>query len=87
MVISIRECFTDLKKRGIKITPIKLNFFYLPCFILVPIFSVVMNSKIGEFAMAKHTIVAKNEMIELEKLLIEMIGKEEKDMTYLNSLN
>ncbi|MFT8313018.1 MAG: 2-dehydropantoate 2-reductase N-terminal domain-containing protein [Clostridium sp.] len=87
MILSIRECFTLLKKKEVKITPAKLNFFYLPCFILVPIFSIGMNTKIAEFAMSKHTIVAKDEMEVLEKLFIEMLGETEENMHYLNSLN
>ncbi|WP_010233686.1 ketopantoate reductase family protein [Clostridium arbusti] len=83
MILAIRECFTQLKKKGVKITPIKLNFFYLPCFILVPIFSLGMNTKIAEFAMAKHTIVAKDEMDVLEKLFIEILGKTKDTMPYL----
>lgn len=77
MILEIRKNFVLLKKRGIKITPEKLNFFYLPCFLLVPIFSIVMNNKIAEFAMAKHTIAAKYEMNVLEKLFIEMLGETE----------
>lgn len=55
--------------------------------ILVPIFSIVMNTKIAEFAMAKHTIVAKDEMNRLEKLFIEMVSKTEDNMPWFNSLN
>jgi len=87
MIFAIRECFDRLKGKGVKIEPKKLNFFYLPSFILVPIFSIIMNTKIAEFAIAKHTIVAKNEMDILEKLFIEMIGETEDNMRYLNGLN
>jgi Ketopantoate reductase len=86
MILSIRECFTLLKQKGVKINPTKLNFFYLPCFLLIPIFSIAMNTKIAEVAMAKHTIVAKDEMSVLEKLLIEILDKTEEDMLYINSL-
>lgn len=87
MILAVRECFKLLKKNGINFTPKKLYFFYLPCFILVPIFSVIMNSKIGEFAMAKHTIVAKEEMCKLEKIFISMLGGTDENMPNFNSLN
>lgn len=74
MILEIRDNFRALKKMEVAVTPKKLNFYYLPCFILVPVFSLTMKSKIAEFAMAKHTIVAKNEMAELEKLFIEITG-------------
>ncbi|WP_286904321.1 ketopantoate reductase family protein [Clostridium sp. UBA1652] len=77
MIMSIRERFELLKQRGVRINPWKLNFFYLPTFLLVPIFSIVMNTKIAEFAMAKHTIVAKDEMLVLEKLLLEILNNKE----------
>lgn len=77
MITSIRERFELLKQRGASINPWKLNFFYLPTFLLAPIFSIVMNTKIAEFSMAKHTIVAKEEMLVLEKLLLEILSKKE----------
>lgn len=86
MILAVRECFEALKESGSKITPKKLKFFYMPCFVLVPIFSIVLNTRIGEFAMAKHTIAAKDEMYVLEKLFMEITGKSEGDMHYLNSL-
>lgn len=66
MILATRECFKVLKALQIHITPFKLNFYYLPTFIIVPIYMIIMNTKIAEFAMAKHTIVAKDEMIALE---------------------
>ena len=66
MVLATRECFNVLNSIDIKVTPAKLNFYYLPLFVIVPIFMLIMNTKIAEFAMAKHTIVAKDEMEVLE---------------------
>ncbi|WP_160672650.1 ketopantoate reductase family protein [Clostridium sp. C8-1-8] len=86
MILAIRECFKALNKIGVEVTPKKLNFFYMPCFILVPIFSVVMSTKIAEFSMAKHTIVAKDEMETLEKVFMEIVRKEENNMLYLKKL-
>lgn len=87
MILAIRESFRVLKKKGFNINPTKLNFFYLPCFILVPIFSIGMNTKIAEFAMAKHTVVAKNEMDVLEKLFMKMVVETGENTPYLNSLD
>jgi 2-dehydropantoate 2-reductase len=75
MILANRECFKVLKSMNIKITPRKLNFFYLPVFILAPAFMIIMNTKLAEFAMAKHTIVAKDEMNVLEALFQEFINK------------
>ncbi|MCP4178779.1 MAG: ketopantoate reductase family protein [bacterium] len=68
MVLATRECFSVLKNMGIKVTPVKLNFYYFPTIIIVPIFMILMNTKIAEYAMAKHTIVAKEEMTVLENI-------------------
>lgn len=73
MVLATRECFEVLKSKRIKVTPVKLNFYYLPLFIIVPIFMVLMKTKIAEYAMAKHTIVAKSEMNVLEEIFNEII--------------
>jgi len=75
MVLATRECFKVLKMMKIPITPFKLNFYYLPTYIIVPIFMIIMNTKIAEFAMAKHTIVAKDEMIALENQFKNFIDK------------
>jgi 2-dehydropantoate 2-reductase len=77
MLIAVREGFNALRHIGISITPVKLNFFYLPTFILVPVFRILMGSKIAEIAMAKHANVAKDEMLLLQtefKKLIEQSG-------------
>ena len=54
-------------------SPAKLNFYYLPVFLIVPIYMLLMNTKIAEFALAKHTIVAKDEMEVLEKQFRSLI--------------
>ncbi|MGL4369800.1 MAG: ketopantoate reductase family protein, partial [Spirochaetota bacterium] len=73
MIRATRECFLVLKALHVKVTPAKLNFYYLPLCILVPVYMAVMNSRIAEYAMAKHTIAAKGEMAalqaEFEKLI------------------
>lgn len=87
MILSIRECFALLKRKGVKITPTKLNFFYLPSIILVPIFSISMNTKMIEYAMAKHAIAGKNEVNVLEKLFMEMFRETENNMLHLDALS
>ena len=67
MILATRECFKVLKSTQVKVTPFKLNFYYLPLFLLVPIYMIILNTKIAEFAMAKHTIAGKDELSELEK--------------------
>lgn len=67
MVLATRECFKALNSTNTKVTPYKLNFYYAPTFVIVPLFMILFNTKISEYAMAKHTIVAKDEMDTLEK--------------------
>ncbi len=73
MVLATRECFQVLNSINVKVTPVKLNFYCLPLFLIVPIYMLLMNTKIAEFAMAKHTIVAKDEMEVLEKQFRSLI--------------
>jgi 2-dehydropantoate 2-reductase len=65
-VLGTREMFRVLKSIDVRIEPRKLNFYYLPVWMIVPVFMMVMKTKIAEFAMAQHTIVAKEEMDALE---------------------
>ena len=65
-VLATRELFSVLKSIGVKITPRKLYFYYLPASIVAKIFQMIMNTKMAEYAMAKHTVVAKEEMDALE---------------------
>ena len=65
-VLATRELFSVLKSIDVKITPRKLYFYYLPASIVAKIFQMIMNTKMAEYAMAKHTVVAKEEMEALE---------------------
>jgi 2-dehydropantoate 2-reductase len=67
MVFATRELFLVLKSNNIKITPRKLNFYYLPANIIGKIWQMIMKTKIAEYAMAKHTIAGKEEIEILEK--------------------
>jgi len=85
MILGTRELFRILKSIDAPITPKKLYFYYLPTFLLVGIWQVVMKTKIAEFAMAQHTIVAKNEMAALETQFMTLNAKGI-DLTYYNLL-
>lgn len=86
MVLATRECFKALNAMNIKVTPAKLNFYYLPLCLIVPIYMLIMNTKIAEFAMSKHTIVAKDEMEELEKQFRNLIKDSDIATPNLDSL-
>lgn len=73
MLIAVREGFNALRHIGTSITPVKLNFLYMPTFILVPVFRVLMGSKIAEVAIAKHANIAKDEMLQLQKEFKKLI--------------
>jgi 2-dehydropantoate 2-reductase len=67
MLSGIKEGFLVLNSLGIKITPMKLNYFRLPLFLIAPIFKMVMGTKLAEITMAKHTTVAESEMVYLQE--------------------
>jgi len=75
MILSTRECFLVLKSIDVKIEPKKLNFYYLPLFVIVPAYMLLMRTKIAEVAMAEHTKVAKEEMDALETQFLSLNTK------------
>lgn len=85
MVYATRELFSILKSNGVKITPLKLHFYYFPANIIGKIWQIIMKTKIAEFAMAKHTIVGKNEIEILEKQFMTLNIKNIK-IKYYNEL-
>jgi 2-dehydropantoate 2-reductase len=72
MILAIREGFKALNENGIKIEPKKLNYYNLPSCFLILLYQIIFNTKIAEYAMAKHTIVAKEEMDTLEKQFLNL---------------
>ena len=72
MVYATRELFSILKSNGIEITPKKLLFYYLPANIIGRIWQLVMKTKIAEYGMSKHTIVARNEIETLEEQFMSL---------------
>jgi 2-dehydropantoate 2-reductase len=85
MVYATRELFSILKSNGVKITPRKLLFYYLPVNIIGKIWQIVMKTKIAEYAMAKHTVVGKDEMEILEKQFMTL-NKKNIELKYYNGL-
>ncbi len=75
MVKGIKEGLSVLNALNIKITPSKLNYFRLPVFLLARVFKTVMGTQLAEVTMAKHTSVAREEMIYLQKEFDELIRK------------
>ncbi len=86
MVLATIECFNALKKTGVKITPAKLNFYFLPTVILAPIFMMTMNTQIAEYSMAKHTMAAKEELEVLEEQFRSLFINFGCDMKHFNEL-
>jgi 2-dehydropantoate 2-reductase len=87
MVRGIKEGFKVIEALGYNITPLKLCYFKLPGFIIAGIFQIVMNTRIAEFAMAKHTITARSEMVLLQKEFDELIRKSHVETPAINMLN
>jgi 2-dehydropantoate 2-reductase len=67
MIQGIKEGFGVIRKLGYKITPVKFNYFRLPTFILAFVFKVIMDTRLAEITMAKHTIAARDEMQLLQR--------------------
>ncbi len=84
MILATRECFGMLKSLDIGIEPKKLNFYYLPLFLLVPLCMLIMRTKIAEFAMTRHAMVGKEEMIALKKQF-ESLTKDSKPLKCLDT--
>jgi 2-dehydropantoate 2-reductase len=75
MILATRELLSVLKSINVPITPKKLYFYYLPACMLARIWQLVMKTKIAEYAMAKHTIAAKEEMEILKKQFMSLNTK------------
>lgn len=87
MILATRECFTALRRLNVKITPFKLNFYRLPLWFLVPAFMAVMNTKIAEFAMARHTVAGRDEILALERQFRSLIAGSGVNTPALDSFN
>jgi 2-dehydropantoate 2-reductase len=85
MVLGTRDLFKVLKIINVKITPRKLYFYYLPVIILTMTWKIIMRTKIAEYAMAKHTIVGKEELKTLEKQFMSL-NKNYIELKYYNRI-
>ncbi len=86
MICGIKEGFRVIETSGCKITPGKLCYFKLPTGFLTTVFSIVMNTKVAEVAMAKHTIVAKGELRELQMEFDTLIAKSHLETPAIDAL-
>ena len=75
MILATREGFAALKENGISIEPFKLRFYYLPKWLLCTFYQDLFLTKISEYSMAKHTIVAKQEISDLEEQFLNLYSK------------
>jgi 2-dehydropantoate 2-reductase len=82
-ILGTRELFRVLKSINVQIEPKKLNFYYLPAFLIVFVCMLVMKTKIAEFAMAQHTLVAKEEMDALEAHFLTFVNNKD-DLRFYN---
>ena len=80
MLLEIKLKFRALNKIGIRITPSKLNFFFLPVFLLSPVFRLFMGTKLAEITMAKHCIAAKPEMEYLKKEYEQLVSRTDSEV-------
>jgi 2-dehydropantoate 2-reductase len=67
MILATREGFRAMKENGIPVEPQKLNYYFLPVWLLGTVFQLIFATRIAEYSMAKHTAVAKQEIEILEK--------------------
>lgn len=86
MTKGIQEGRQVLRKVGINPTPSKLYWLDLPTPILGLIFSMFMKTTLAQTTMAKHCVVAKSEMIFLQKEFDELIVESGIDTPEINHL-
>lgn len=72
MIFATREGFRALRDNGINVTPKKLNFYYLPVWLITALYQIIFRTKIAEYSMAKHTVVAREEIETLEQQFLEL---------------
>lgn len=75
LVGAVREGFTALKRLGISPTPRRMGVFFLPTGLLMVVLKLIMRTQFAEFTMAKHCVVARDEMQALQKELDALITR------------
>ena len=63
----IRRNFKSIKRKGIKLSPGKMNVFFVPNGIITLILGIVFRSKFGDTFMYQHSMKAPDEMRELHR--------------------
>lgn len=85
MTLGTRELFAVLKSADVRITPKKLYLYYhLPTFVICKIWQITMNTKMIEYAMAKHAVTGRAELEELEKQFMTLNTKKIELVHYNN---
>ena len=74
MILAIREGFRGLRALGHRVTPAKLNFFFLPVPLLVTILRIAMRTRLVDVAMARHTRNARGEMERLRSDFLALVA-------------
>lgn len=86
MVRGIQEGRQVLRKNGVKPTPQKLWWLDIPTSVLAVFFSAFMRTTLAETTMSKHCVIAKSEMIALQKEFDELIVKSGIDTPAIDDL-
>lgn len=86
MIRGIKEGRQVLRKNGINPTPKKLLWLDLPISILAIFFLIFMRTTLAETTMAKHCVVAKSEMVFLQREFDELIIKSGIDTPSIDNL-
>ena len=83
----IREAFKVLRTLGYPVEPPKLRYvFAIPDFIVVPLFQVVLKSKVADIGLARHLRNAREEMDQLSKEFFVLVEKAGIETPVLNEL-
>ena len=75
MLRAIREGFRALEAKGFPVEPVKLRYYYAPLFLMTAFFQLVFATRIAEYAMAKHTITGKDEIIILNEQFLSLYAE------------
>lgn len=77
MVLAIREGFRCLRALGHRVTPAKLNYFFLPVGLLVVVLHIAMRTRLVDVAMARHARNGRGEMEQLRREFLALAATSE----------
>ncbi|MEQ1731616.1 MAG: 2-dehydropantoate 2-reductase N-terminal domain-containing protein [Vicinamibacterales bacterium] len=86
MVLAIRKGFRCLRALGHRVTPARLNYFFLPVWLLVGIFRIAMRTRLVDVAMARHAKNGRGEMERLRDEFLALAATSNVDMPVANAL-